>query len=155
MSTQYRPTQINEFYGGEQRIYEFPNGYGASVVRNKTSAGGKLGLFELAVLGKDGHIITTTPVTPRSAGVVGFLNESDVQKTLHKVAGLKPADLSVKELADEIGMHPVRATDLVRRGYFPNAYKSGRGRRNSPWRIPADDVATYKKKQPRAPKRVA
>lgn len=57
-------------------------------------------------------------------------------------------DLSVKELAEQIGMHPVRVSDLIRRGYFPNAYKSGRGTRNSPWRIPAQDLADYRTKQP-------
>lgn len=59
-------------------------------------------------------------------------------------------DLTVKELAEQIGLHPVSVSDLVRRGYFPNAYKGGRGGPTSPWRIPAQDVADYRAKAPRA-----
>lgn len=59
-------------------------------------------------------------------------------------------DLSVKEVAEQIGLHPVSVSDLVRRGYFPNAYKTGRGTNTSPWRIPAQDVTDYRAKQPHA-----
>lgn len=64
----------------------------------------------------------------------------------------KPAspDLSVKDAARELNLHYVSVSDLVRRGYFPNAYKTGRGTRNSPWRIPAQDIADYRVRQPRA-----
>jgi IS30 family transposase len=59
-------------------------------------------------------------------------------------------DLSVAQLAEELGLHPVTVSGLVRRGYFPNAYKSGRGGVSSPWRIPAQDVVDYRARQPRA-----
>lgn len=68
----------------------------------------------------------------------------------------KPApDLSVKELAEQIGVHPVRASDLIRRGYFPGAFKTGAGGQTSPWRIPATAVTEYKARQPQAPARAA
>lgn len=57
-------------------------------------------------------------------------------------------DLSVQQLANDLGIHRVNACDLIRRGYFPNAYKAGRGRTNSPWRVPAADLVDYKARQP-------
>lgn len=58
-------------------------------------------------------------------------------------------DLSVKQVAETIGMHPVNVSALIRRGYFPHAYKGGRGENTSPWRVPASDVEAYRRTQPR------
>lgn len=55
-------------------------------------------------------------------------------------------DLTVKDLAEHISMHPANVSDLIRRGTFPNAYKAGRGGVSSPWRVPATDVDDYKAK---------
>jgi hypothetical protein len=41
----------------------FDNGYGASVVRHEYSYGGKDGLYELAVLDKNGDLCYDTPIT--------------------------------------------------------------------------------------------
>ncbi|MBQ1443797.1 MAG: helix-turn-helix domain-containing protein [Renibacterium sp.] len=58
------------------------------------------------------------------------------------------SDLSVKQVADDLGIHRVNACELIRRGYFPNAYKSGQGKTNSPWRVPVGDLVDYKARQP-------
>lgn len=57
-------------------------------------------------------------------------------------------DLSVQQVADDLGIHRVNACDLIRRGFFPNAYKAGRGKKNSPWRVPPGDMGDYKARQP-------
>lgn len=59
-------------------------------------------------------------------------------------------DLSIKQVAEETGQSPDTIGDLVRRGYFPRAYKAGTGKANSPIRIPAADVEAYRARQPRA-----
>lgn len=60
-------------------------------------------------------------------------------------------DLSIEEAAAMLGQSRGTVADLVRsRSYFPHAYKSGRGTRNSPVRIPYADVLDYRAKQPRA-----
>lgn len=70
---------------GVHLILGFPNGYGASVVRNPYSYGGQDGLFELAVLGRDGHITYDTEITD---DVEGYLTEGEVTELLSKVSNL-------------------------------------------------------------------
>ena len=70
---------------GKQCIVQFPNGYGASIVQSEYTYGGKDGLYELAVFGKDGHISYDTPITN---DVLGYLSEQDVEKTLIDIKNL-------------------------------------------------------------------
>tara|TARA_R110002073_G_scaffold51289_4_gene134791 strand:- start:309 stop:584 length:276 start_codon:yes stop_codon:yes gene_type:complete len=70
---------------GYQLIYQFDNGYGASVVKHDMSYGNKLGLYELAVLDSDGGLCYTTPITE---DVVGHLTMGDVDKLLVEISHL-------------------------------------------------------------------
>ena len=70
---------------GQQCIVQFPNGYGASIVKGEHTYGGKDGLYELAVYGQDGHISYDTPITE---DVMGYLTEQDVEKTLTDIKNL-------------------------------------------------------------------
>ena len=63
----------------------FDNGYGASVVIGEHTYGGKDGLYELAVLGKDGKLTYETPVTD---DVEGYLNEDDVTILMKQIQNL-------------------------------------------------------------------
>ena len=58
-------------------------------------------------------------------------------------------DLSVREVGELIGLDPKRVGKLARQGRFPNAYKAGAGKGNSPVRIPYSDIEYYRKTQPR------
>lgn len=69
---------------GYQWIFEFPNGYAASVVRTPYSYGGDQGKFELAVL-KDGECCYDTEITE---DVLGYLDESEVEKYLNEIKEL-------------------------------------------------------------------
>jgi excisionase family DNA binding protein len=62
----------------------------------------------------------------------------------------KKGDATVKEVAEYLGHHPETIRIMARSGDFPNAYKAGRGRPNSPLRIPWSDVDRYRALQPRA-----
>ena len=77
-------------FGDLHHIYEFPNGYGASVVRNTYSYGNESGLMELAVLGPDGSLCYTTPITEN---VLGYLTPEDVESTLDAIAALPPKEV--------------------------------------------------------------
>ncbi len=66
------------------RVY-FDNGYGASVVRGPGTYGSDRGLYELAVLGKDGQITYNTPITD---DVIGYLREIDVTDVMEKIQQL-------------------------------------------------------------------
>jgi hypothetical protein len=71
--------------GGVQARITFENGYGASVVKTPYSYGGKDGLYELAVLGIDGHLTYDTPVT---SDVIGYLRDIDVTEVMEKIQQL-------------------------------------------------------------------
>jgi hypothetical protein len=70
---------------GKQCIVQFPNGYGASIVQGEHTYGGKDGLYEIAVFGKDGQISYSTPITD---DVLGYLSEEEVEKTLLDIKNL-------------------------------------------------------------------
>ena len=71
---------------GVQGVITFDNGYGVSIVQTDYSYGGRLGLYELAVLDKDGHITYNTPITE---DVIGYLNHEKVTEKLIEIQDLK------------------------------------------------------------------
>ena len=75
-----------EELGGLQKIFEFPNGYGASVVIHDFSYG-----LELALLDVDHNIIQHPDITD---DVCGFLNSDTACDLLEKIARLPNKDLT-------------------------------------------------------------
>ena len=73
------------FMVGKRSRMHFDNGYGVSVVSHSYSYGGKNGLFEIAVLDKDGNLNYDTPVTN---DVIGYLTEEDVTNVMKQVQEL-------------------------------------------------------------------
>ena len=80
--------RINERNSGEQHIYRFANGYGASVVRGPYTYGGPDGLFELGVIVFDGDKWELTYDTPITDDVLGYLDLPEVAKILVRIAAL-------------------------------------------------------------------
>ena len=76
---------IEQLNGVRRRIM-FDNGYGASVIRHNYSYGGRDGLYELAVLHKDGEPTYNTPITD---DVMGYLTPEDVTEILIQIQDLK------------------------------------------------------------------
>ncbi len=72
--------------GGVQKLFEFPNGYGASVVIHEFSYG-----LELALLDADSNIIQHPEITN---DVVGFLNVDSCNDLLEKIARLPNKNLT-------------------------------------------------------------
>jgi hypothetical protein len=64
---------------------KFDNGYGVSVIQGPHSYGGKVGLYELAVLDSDGDVCYNTPITDN---VIGFLKPEDVTKHMIEIQEL-------------------------------------------------------------------
>lgn len=73
--------ETNNVQGGVQRVYKFPNGYGASVIRHKGSYGYQKGLWELAVL-FGGELCYDTEITD---DVIGHLNDPEVDQLLRRI----------------------------------------------------------------------
>ena len=86
-TAKHAPTKTTGLNGGEQYIYKFPNGYGASVIRSRMSYGGSAGLFELAVLDGKGHLTYDTPVTD---DVIGHLGCVELGEILDQIEALEP-----------------------------------------------------------------
>jgi excisionase family DNA binding protein len=59
-------------------------------------------------------------------------------------------DMTVRQVAEALNIHPETVRTMARSGDFPNAYKTGRGTHSSHIRIPWADVEDYRKRQPRA-----
>jgi len=72
--------------GGVQKLFEFPNGYGASVVIHEFSYG-----LELALLDADNNIIQHPEITD---DVCGFLNVDTCNDILEKIARLPNKNLT-------------------------------------------------------------
>lgn len=91
--SQYGSVVVRPANGGVQRIYRFPNGRGASVVRHVFSYGGAEGLWELAVIRFDGpgvddfHLDYTTDIT---SDVLGWLSEEEANDVLTQISELPP-----------------------------------------------------------------
>ncbi len=73
------------YQDGWLKRYMFSNGYGASVVCHSFSYGGNNGLFELAVLDKDGELTYDTPITN---DVIGHLTQEEVDVFLERINNL-------------------------------------------------------------------
>lgn len=55
-------------------------------------------------------------------------------------------DLTIKEAAKTLSQSEAMVSRLARAGYFPGAYKGGRGEGNAPWRIPESAVRAYRER---------
>ena len=76
--------ETNNHNGGIQKVYKFPNGYGASVIKHRGSYGHSKGLWELAVL-EGGELCYDTEITD---DVIGHLNDPEVDRLLRRIQQL-------------------------------------------------------------------
>lgn len=72
---------------GRQWLFNFDNGYGASVIND--GYGASQGLYELAVLDADGYIAYYTPITD---DVIGYLSADEVGVVLAQIAALEAVE---------------------------------------------------------------
>ena len=76
---------------GIQKIYRFPNGYGASVVKSEYSYGGSENMWELAVItfeGDGSEKFELTYETPITNDVLGSLSDDEVEEKLTEISQL-------------------------------------------------------------------
>lgn len=82
---------IDDYYEttGFRKIYKFPNGYGASVIKLKGFYGYEKNLWEIAVIEFFGdyiwHLCYDTPITD---DVIGNLKWEEVEEYLEKIKNL-------------------------------------------------------------------
>ena len=83
---EFKKIENDTFTTGVRCEMVFENGYGVSVISHTYSYGGKEGLYEVAVLGKDGGLTYDTPVTN---DVIGYLEPVEVTDIMKQVQELK------------------------------------------------------------------
>lgn len=89
----HTPILIKPLHNGIQKLYRFPNNYGASVVQHQYSYGGPQGLWELAVIlfnsenNNDWALNYETPVTD---DVIGHCTEEQINSLLDQIQHLPP-----------------------------------------------------------------
>jgi len=84
--------ETREIHGGIQKIYQFPNGYGASVIKHKGSYGYDLDKWEIAPLGQESEFIGQS-VFEWYDDVKGYLNDPQVDSILKQLSLMEvPAD---------------------------------------------------------------
>lgn len=74
--------------GGVQKVYRFPNQYGASVVRFMGSYGYDEGKWELGVVKWNGEDYRLTYDTLITGDVLGYLSDDEVNNTLKQIMEL-------------------------------------------------------------------
>ena len=72
-------------FGGIQKLYQFDNQMGASVIQHEGSYGYDSGKWELAVLNENGEIDYSTEITN---DVIGHLEWKEVSATLRRIQAL-------------------------------------------------------------------
>lgn len=92
----HTPTETIQNEVGIQKLYFFPNDYGASAVKNDWSYGRSEGKWELAVLKgtkEDFKLCYTTPIT---ADVLGWLSDKEVEDLLTQIENLPASSEAAK-----------------------------------------------------------
>jgi len=83
---QFADIKFEPLYDGVQAMV--PIGpYELSIVKHKMSYGGKMGLYEIAVM-KDNEQIELRGITEPNDTVKGFLKEDDVLKIIDQMKGI-------------------------------------------------------------------
>jgi hypothetical protein len=78
---------------GVQKLYSFPNGYGASVIRHKGSYGGDKGLWEIAPWRDDNNEFIGQNGLGWNDDVKGHLNDPEVDQILRQISQLTDEDV--------------------------------------------------------------
>lgn len=73
-----------QLYGGRQKLYKFPNGYGASIVIHQYSYG-----LELAVIKWNKYSFDLCYDTPITSYVIGYLEPEEVEGILKQIFELE------------------------------------------------------------------
>ena len=75
-----------ELFGGRQKVYKFPNGYGASVINHEFSYGLEVAVVEfIEDEFAEEEIFTLVFDTPVTDDVIGYCTEEQVNEILQEV----------------------------------------------------------------------
>ena len=81
---------------GIQGIVALNNGFTVSVVKGENTYGGRNGLYELAFFYK-GELVEEHPLLEGTSGVIGWLDEREVEELIKKLRRYRPAGYKTKK----------------------------------------------------------
>ena len=92
--SKHQPFERRPLHGGEQLVFRFPNGYGASLINLPGSYGNEIAVARFDGDNCDDWVIDYD--TPISDGVLGFLTLAEIEDSLDLIAALpcRPAQVS-------------------------------------------------------------
>ena len=93
-NSKHQPFERHPSFGGEQLVFRFPNGYGASLINSTMSYGNEIAVARFDGDNCDDWVIDyDTPITD---GVLGYLTLAQVEDSLDLIAGLpcRPAEVN-------------------------------------------------------------
>jgi hypothetical protein len=87
---------------GIQGLVVLNNGYTLSIVKGEHTYGGDKGLYEMAIF-YAGNIVEEHPILEGTSGVVGWLDEKEVEELIKQLRRYRPAGYKTKNscLSDE------------------------------------------------------
>lgn len=87
---------------GTQGLVVLNNGYTLSIVKGEHTYGGDKGLYEMAIF-FEGDIVEEHPILEGTSGVVGWLDEKEIEELIKKLRLYRPAGYKTKKscLSDE------------------------------------------------------
>lgn len=94
-----RPVMWGDSEPGIKLRFTFPNGWGASVIKNWGSYGFENDEWEIAVLDKNGFLHYNNPIC-EGIDVVGYRTDEDVNDILHQILYWEP-DVVWQEYEEE------------------------------------------------------
>lgn len=89
----HEPILTRSLHNGTQKLYRFPNNYGASVVQHPYSYGGRQNLWELAVIlfhSKNNNNWSLNYKTTVTDDVIGHCTEEQINALLDQIQQLPP-----------------------------------------------------------------
>jgi hypothetical protein len=81
---------------GTQGLVVLNNGYTLSIVKGEHTYGGQNGLYEMAIF-FEGDIVEEHPLLEYTSGVVGWLDEREVEELIKKLRRYRPAGYKTKK----------------------------------------------------------
>lgn len=129
-------TKTNRIHDGFQKLYFFPNGYGASYVKHSFSYGDEIAVIKKTE--KNGFTICYD--TPITNDVLGYLTEEEVKETLIAIMNLPSTDVDIMvKITDNLTGHSFEIGEEVKLVEFKRNIWDAENSKGERWLITKEE----------------